>query len=230
MHTTVTSTHPASPIQSELTAASSGGFSLEEVDMKRVIIGVVVAAVALVGCGDDGTGSRTAEPAAVVAEPDDGPDDDGVAEEFTSAFVDGDVDRLAELSTGIDALGAIPWRAEFLAALDLEADSVECVEDGAQTTCMVVGHNARTRLLAPDVEVKRSLHLTIEDGVVSRGSFEFASPDMAPIFEAFNQWALANRRDVIDGPCADIDGTSDPAECAAAVLEVTQQYLADSDA
>lgn len=152
-----------------------------------------------------------------------------VAEEFTSAFIDGDVDELAAMSADLEALGAIPWRAEFLAALDLEADSVECVEDGTQTTCTIVGHNARTRLIAPDFEVKRSLHLTIEDGVVSRGSFEFASPDMEPIFDAFNQWAFANRRDVIDGPCADIDGTSDPAECAAAVLEVTNEYLADSN-
>jgi hypothetical protein len=152
-----------------------------------------------------------------------------VAEEFTSAFIDGDVDELAALSTGLDALGAVPWRAEYLAALDLEADSVECVENGTQITCTIVGHNARTKLLAPDFEVKRSLHLTIENGVVSRGSFEFASPDMDPIFDAFNQWAFANRRDVIDGPCADLDGTSDPAECAAAVLEVARQYVADSN-
>ena len=180
--------------------------------MKRALISIVVVGVALVGCGDGGT------------------NDVGVAEEFTSAFIAGDIDRLAELSAGLDALGAIPWRAEFLAALDLEADSVDCVEDGTQTTCTIVGHNARTKLLAPDAEVKRSLHLTVQDGVVSRGSFEFASPEMEPVFEAFNRWAIANRRDVIEGPCADIEGTSDPVECAAAVLEVTQQYVSDSDA
>lgn len=134
---------------------------------------------------------------------------------------------MEELSTGLDALGVIPWRAEFLAALDLEADSVDCVEDETQITCTIVGHNARTKLLAPDFEVKRALHLTIDDGVVSRGSFEFASPDMAPIFDAFNQWAFANRSDVIEGPCADVDGTSDPAECASAVLEAVNEYVAD---
>jgi hypothetical protein len=59
------------------------------------------------------------------------------------------------------------------------------------------------------------------------GSFEFASPDMAPIFDSFNQWAFANRSDVIEGPCAGVDGTSDPAECATAVLEAANEYVAD---
>ena len=131
----------------------------------------MVVGVALVGCGSDGT------------------DHGEVAAAFSSAFIDGDIDALAELSTDLDVLGVIPWRAEFLAALDLEADAVECVEEGTQITCTIIGHNARTRLLAPDLVVKRSLHLTIEDGLVSRGSFEFASPDMESVFEAFNQWA-----------------------------------------
>ena len=149
-----------------------------------------------------------------------------VAEEFSAAFVEGDVDALESLSTDLTVLNTIPWRAQFLAALDLEADSISCVEIETQITCTIVGHNARTKLLYPEYTVKRSLQLTIEDGVVTRGSFEFASPEMEPVLDAFNLWAVANRPDVVEGPCADIDGTSDPAVCAAAVLEVAAEYLA----
>ncbi|MBT8216220.1 MAG: hypothetical protein KJO17_05150 [Acidimicrobiia bacterium] len=152
------------------------------------------------------------------------PSDLEVAEEFSAAFVEGDVDALESLSTDLAALGTIPWRAQFLSALDLEAESSTCLGLETQITCTIVGHNARTKLLYPDYTVKRSLHLTIEDGVVTRGSFEFASPEIP--LDAFNLWAAANRPDVLEGPCADIDGTSDPAVCAAAVLEVAGEYLA----
>jgi hypothetical protein len=152
-----------------------------------------------------------------------------IAEEFSAAFVEGDVDVLESLSTDLAVLATIPWRAQFLAALDLEAESSTCVELETGITCTIVGHNARTRLLYPDYTVKRSLHLTIDDGSVTRGSFEFASPEMVPLLEAFNLWAATNRPDVVEGPCADIDGASDPAVCAAAVLEVAAEYLAATD-
>lgn len=152
-----------------------------------------------------------------------------VAEEFTDAFIAGDVDALAAMSTDVESIGSIPWRAEFLDALDLEVRSSTCAETGSVITCTIVGHNARTKLLAPDSEVKRSLHLSVDTGVVSSGSFEFGSPELAPIFDAFNSWAFVNRSDIVNGPCADIDGTSDPADCAAAVLEATMEYLAATD-
>lgn len=48
-----------------------------------------------------------------------------------------------------------------------------------------------------------------------------------PIFDDFNTWAFDNRIDIIEGPCADIDGASDPAEWALATLDATIQYLAE---
>ncbi len=149
-----------------------------------------------------------------------------VAEEFSAAFVEGDVDALKSLSTDLTVLDTIPWRSQFLAALDLEAESTTCEEGETQIACTITGHNARTQLLYPEYTVRRSLILTIEDGVVTQGSFEFASPEMGPVLNAFNVWAFTNRPDVAEGVCADIDGTSDPSACAAAILEVAAEYLA----
>lgn len=152
-----------------------------------------------------------------------------VAEAFTWAFAEGDVATMQALASDAAALGVVTWRAEFLAALDLEVDSLECAAGDTTVTCTIVGHNARTELLAPDLVPKRSLHLTIDDGVVDQASFEFASPELAPVFDAFSRWAMANRSDVMEGPCADFEGESDPTECAIAVLDAAIEYVRGED-
>ena len=149
-----------------------------------------------------------------------------VAAEFADAFVQGDVDAMADLAAPDTDLTAVEWQAGFLATLGLDVDTSSCAatEDPVYR-CDVRGDTRMTELLVGG-PAEFALVLWFDGDRIDHARYE-AGPATAG-FAEFMGWVQENHGDVFApaGACGDLEGPSDPAPCATASVELLEAYLA----